>query len=319
MLLLDARDVYLHYTTTRGNIRAVDGISFQLDQGEALGLVGESGSGKTSLALSLMRLYPGNVGVKRGSITFDQSDLTYMTDEEFRRKIRWRQMSMVFQGAMNSLNPVVKVGHQVAEPMLLDGSVSKEEAYSKAASMLEVMGLSPEFFSRYPHELSGGMKQRVIIAMSLIMTPKLVIMDEPTSALDVNIQAQIMNLIKRLKKKFDLSILFITHDIALASDICDSIAVMYGGQIIEEGGADQVLREPKHPYTQKLMSSTPRLNVDTKPEFIPGTPPDLISPPEGCRFRPRCEHAFEPCGEMPHMIKIGENQDTKCWLYGTEE
>ena len=315
MSLLEAKDVYVHYNTARGVVKAVDGISFNVNSGEALGLVGESGSGKTSLALSLMRVYPPNTGLRKSSLVFNGSDLSKMSDDDFRSTVRWRKISMVFQGAMNSLNPVTKVGHQVAEPLIVGGSVSKDQAYSKAASLLKAIGVAPEFFNRYPHELSGGLKQRVALAMSLVMDPQLVIMDEPTSALDVSIQAQIMNLIKRLKKELSLSIIFITHDIALASDICDSISVMYAGQIIEAGRAEEILSDPKHPYTQKLMASAPKLKGDSKPEFIPGTPPELIDPSKECRFRPRCEYAFEPCGEMPPMIKIGERQHARCWLY----
>ncbi|MEM2875743.1 MAG: ABC transporter ATP-binding protein, partial [Candidatus Bathyarchaeia archaeon] len=235
---------------------------------------------------------------------------------EFRRKVRWRGISMVFQGAMNSLNPVTKIVHQVAEPLLLDGSMNKYEAYCEATTLLERVGLQKWVFNRYPHELSGGMKQRVLIAMSLILKPKLVIMDEPTSALDVSVQAQIMNLLKSLKYELGLSMIFITHDLALASDLCDKFAVMYGGKIVEEGRAEQVLRDPLHPYTHKLLESTPRLRSGSKPKFIPGSPPNLINPPPGCLFHPRCPHAFDLCKEeAPVFFKMSDGRNVLCWLY----
>lgn len=315
MPLLEVRDLRLYYSATRGIAKAVDDASFTVDKGEALGVVGESGCGKTSLALAIMRLLPSNVHTYKGFLALEGVDLTELSDDDFRREIRWRNVSMVFQGAMSSLNPVIKVGHQVAEPMLLDGSVAKREAYRKAIRLLQMVGLPAEIFNRYPHELSGGMKQRVVIAMSLILEPKLVILDEPTSALDVSVQAQITNLLKRLKRELGLSMLFITHDIALASDICDRLAVMYGGELVESGGAEQVLTKPSHPYTHKLLASTPRLRVAVRPEFIPGAPPDLISPPPGCRFHPRCPHVFEACRrEAPPLFHAGEGHQTRCWL-----
>ncbi|HID90709.1 TPA: ABC transporter ATP-binding protein, partial [Candidatus Bathyarchaeota archaeon] len=274
------------------------------------------GCGKTSLALAIMRLLPPNVHTYEGLLSFEGVDLMGLSDDEFRRRIRWRSISMVFQGAMSSLNPVIKVGHQVAEPMLLGGSVDKREAYREAMGLLEMVGLPREVFDRYPHELSGGMKQRVVIAMSLILGPKLVIMDEPTSALDVSVQAQIMNLLKRLKREQGLSMVYITHDIALASDICDRLTVMYAGEMVELGSAEQVLTSPSHPYTQKLLASIPRLRSDAKPTFIPGAPPDLIGLPSGCRFHPRCLYALELCRrEAPGTFQTDGGHETRCWLY----
>lgn len=317
--LLEVQDLRLYYSTTRGVVKAVDQVSFTVEKGEALGVVGESGCGKTSLALALMRLLPRNVHAYQGLVALEGVNLMGLSNEDFRRRIRWRNISMVFQGAMNSLNPVIKVGHQVAEPMLLDGSVDKRRAYREAASLLEMAGLPKEVFNRYPHELSCGMKQRVIIAMSLVLKPKLVIMDEPTSALDVSVQAQITNLLKRLKRELGLSMIFITHDIALASDVCDALAVMYGGEIVELGSAEQVLLSPSHPYTRKLLASIPRLRADVSPTFIPGAPPDLTNPPPGCRFHPRCPHAFEPCGrEAPNLLQVSKGQLVRCWLYHDE-
>jgi len=218
---------------------------------------------------------------------------------------------------MESLNPVMKVGHQIAEPLLLQPGVERQQAYAAVRRLLEMVLLPPEVFHRYPHELSGGMQQRVMIAMALILNHKLLILDEPTSALDVMIQAQIMNLLKRFKRELGLSTLFITHDLALASDLCDTIAVMYAGEIIEQGSAEEVLTEPGHPYTQKLLASIPKLTADTTPEFIPGDPPDMINLPQGCRFQPRCPHAWEQCRrEHPLPLKLNTRREIRCWLFG---
>jgi oligopeptide/dipeptide ABC transporter ATP-binding protein len=220
---------------------------------------------------------------------------------------------------MNAFNPVVKIGHQVAEPLLLDG-VDKDEAYRRATHLLEMVGLPGDVFHRYPHQLSGGMKQRAVIAMSLILKPRLILVDEPTSALDVSVQAQIMNLLKRIKGKMDLSLVFITHDIALSTDVCDRHAVMYAGQLVEMGSAEQVIGGPCHPYTQLLLASTPRLHGKVKPTFIPGAPPELVKPPMGCRFHPRCPRAFDSCRrEEPSIYPVpgqGLGHWVRCFLYG---
>jgi len=312
--LLEVKDLMLSYYTADGVLPAVGGVSFSVGDGETLGIVGESGSGKSSLAIALMRTLPRNVAKLSGGVFLAGKDILKLSSEEYRKKIRWRQMAMVFQGAMDSLNPVTRVGQQVAEPVLLKRGVSKEEGYGAARKLMEMVRLSPEVFQRYPHELSGGMKQRVMIAMALVLHPKLLIMDEPTSALDVMIQAQIMNLLKRFKKELGLSILFITHDLALASDLCDRIAVMYAGEIAEQGSAEEILLDPRHPYTQKLLASIPRLAEDTCPEFITGAPPEMTRLPQGCYFQPRCHCAFERCAEHPPDFKL-DGRLVKCWLY----
>ncbi len=314
MARLEVNNLRLYYSTERGPVRAVDDVSFTISEGEALGVVGESGCGKTSLASALMRLLPRNLAAYSGSVKLDGEELMQLSDEELRSKFRWKRMAMVFQGAMNSLNPVLRVGLQVAEPLIASGA-SREEAKRTARELLHQVGLPPEIYGRFPNELSGGMKQRVVIAMSLVLSPSLLILDEPTSALDVSVQAQVMNLLKRLKRERKISALFITHDIALASDICDRFAVLYSGQIVELGDADDTLIHPKHPYTQKLLSSTPRLRSESEPGFIPGAPPDLVSPPSGCRFRPRCPYAFEPCPRDPPMYSLSESQASRCWLH----
>ncbi len=315
MSLLEVRDLHMYYATREAVVRAVDGISFDLDRGQALGIVGESGSGKTSLSLALMRLLPRNATGYRGEVTLEDESIAALPDDEFRRLIRWKRMSMVFQGAMNSLNPVLKVGHQVAEPFLQENRGRKGPAQERVLELFDLVRLPVEVVNRYPHELSGGMKQRVMIAMSLVLNPSLVILDEPTSALDVSIQAQMMNLLKDLKRDLGISFIFITHDIALASDLCDRIAVMYGGQIVELGSSEDVFLSPKHPYTQKLLDSIPRLGSDEAPVFISGAPPDLTSPAMGCRFSPRCPFAFEPCADqVPPAFVVREGHEARCWL-----
>jgi peptide/nickel transport system ATP-binding protein len=317
MSIIRVNDLYLHYDTPEGIVPAVDGVSFTIDDRETLGIVGESGAGKSSLALALMRTLPRNVATFTGTAELDGTDCLKLSEEEYRKKIRWQKIAMVFQGAMDSLNPVIKVGKQVAEPLLLKPEIKPKQAHATTLELLKMVMLPPEIFHRYPHELSGGMKQRVMVAMALILKPKLLILDEPTSALDVIIQAQIMNLLKRFKRDLKLSSLFITHDLALASDLCDKIAVMYAGEIIEMGSAEELLIDPKHPYSQKLLGSIPRLVEDTRPEFIPGAPPKMTELPPGCYFRLRCHHAYNRClDEHPPNHKLPSGQLVKCWLYG---
>ena len=272
MALLEVTDLRLEYATERGPLRAVDGISFSLEGGgQSLGIIGESGSGKTSLAIALMRLLPRNARLTGGSVLLDGVELTTMPEDELRKRVRWQQMAMVFQGAMHSLNPVVRVGDQVGERLAADG-ISKSDVRARTAELLARVGLPATTASRYPHELSGGMKQRVMIASALTNDPSLLILDEPTSALDVSIQAQIMNLLKDLRDERGMSMLFITHDLALASDLCDRLAVVYAGQVREIGSAEDVLGDPSDPYTQRLLASIPRLHDREAPAFLAGDP-----------------------------------------------
>lgn len=318
--MLEVSNAKLYYRTRRGTVKAVDDVSFSVGKGETLGLVGESGCGKSSAAIAIMRLLPRNVERFEGSIVFDRTDLMALSEDEFRTQIRWQKMSMVFQGAMNSLNPVLRVGSQVAEPLILHQGGSRRESIGRAMELFKLVGLPPDFVDRYPHELSGGMKQRVVIAMALVLSPNLVILDEPTSALDVSIQAQIMNLLKRLKEELDISFIFITHDVALASDLCDKIAVMYAGQLVELGSSEDVLLDPAHPYTQKLIASVPLLRGERMPGYIPGAPPDLVELFEGCRFYPRCPYGKEGFEKKePPLIEVGKDHFAKCWLYGDPE
>ncbi len=314
-MLLEVSDLRLYYRTRKGAVKAVDGVSFYIRRGETLALVGESGCGKTSIAISILRVLPRNVHTYSGQVILDGEDLMKLSDEEFRTRIRWKKISMVFQGAMNVLNPVIPVGIQAAEPLILSG-MSKKEALEKVADAFESVGLPRMLVKRYPHELSGGMKQRVVIATALLMRPELVILDEPTSALDIMTQANIMNLLKKLKKEHGLSYLFITHDLPLASELADRLAVMYAGKLVEVGTAEQIFLDPKHPYTKGLIGSVPTLRTDKELIFIPGEVPSLIDPPPGCRFHPRCPHAMEKCKkEEPPFIEIEPEHYISCWLF----
>ncbi len=313
--ILSAEDVRLYYRTRRGTVKAVDRVSFKLKRGETLAIVGESGSGKSSLSRAIIRLLPRNVYAYDGKIFLNGTDIMKLSKEEFRKQVRWRKISMVFQGALNSLNPVIKVGDQIAEPLILHMRMDKNEASKKARNSLKQVGIDETFADRYPFELSGGMRQRVVIAMALITNPDIVILDEPTSALDVITQANIMNMLKILKKEKSLTYIIITHDIALASELADRVATMYAGQIVEIASAEEFYSNPKHPYTQKLMKSVPTLRGDKELESIPGSPPNLINPPNGCRFHPRCEYAMEICSRKEPPFFGDEDHPVKCWLY----
>ena len=316
MALLDVRNLFLYYATRMGPVKAVDNVSFSVEKGETLALVGESGCGKTSIGISLLRVLPRNVHTYKGQVILDGEDIMKLGDEEFRRRIRWRKISMVFQGAMNALNPVIPVGFQVAEPLIIHEGMDKAEALKRAAEALKAVGLPEIVVKRYPHELSGGMKQRAIIAMALIMRPQLVILDEPTSALDLMTQANIMNLLKDLKWNEGLTYIFITHDVPLAAELADRIAVMYAGKLVELGTAEQVLLDPKHPYTIKLIGSVPTLRTEKEVTWIPGEVPSLITPPPGCRFHPRCDKCMDICKEEePPLKEIEPGRWVACWLY----
>jgi oligopeptide/dipeptide ABC transporter ATP-binding protein len=313
--LLRVEDLRLYFGTTGGVVRAVDGVSFELEHNHALVILGESGCGKSSLARALLRLLPRNVHLYSGRVIIDGLDIMSLDDERFRREVRWTKLSFVPQAAMNALNPVVKVGDQVAEPLMVHNGSDNEVAWERAREMLQRVGLPVDFLRRYPFELSGGMRQRTALAMALVTRPQLVVLDEPTSALDVLTQANIMNVLKEVRRDFKTSFILITHDVATSSELADHVAVMYAGQLVELSEAARFFREPLHPYSQKLMASVPRLRDDKKLEFIPGEPPSLMSPPQGCRFAPRCSHRFERCDEEPPMIKTGDGRGVKCWLY----
>jgi peptide/nickel transport system ATP-binding protein len=311
--LLELQDLVLHFRTMKGVVRAVDGVSFGLGYKEAVVVLGESGCGKSSLAKAILRLLPRNVAAYSGKVYLDGTELMGMSDEEYRTNIRWVRMSMVPQAAMNSLNPVLRVGDQVAEPMMVHHGIKKEAALEQARTMFEHVGVPLDFLPRYAFELSGGMRQRVALAMALVTAPALVILDEPTSALDVLTQANIMNVLKRIKQELEVSFILITHDIATSSELADRVAVMYAGQIVEVGDSDQFFTNPLHPYSHKLMASVPRLRGNQEPEFITGQPPSLLDPPKGCRFAPRCPARFGKCDEEPPVFQK-EGRLVKCWL-----
>ena len=316
-VLLEVKDLYTYFYTTKGVVRAVDGVSFKLNKGEVLGIAGESGCGKSTLAYSIIRLVPPPGRIKSGEIYFMGENVLKMDRETFRKKVRWKGISMIFQGAMNALNPVYTVGDQIAEVIMLHEGLSKREAYVRVYKLLSLVGIDPRRAHSYPHELSGGMRQRVLIAMALALSPSLVIADEPTTALDVVVQAQIMNLLKKLQRDLKTSIILITHDLSLIAEIADKVAIMYAGKIVEIGTSEQIYYNPQHPYTKGLLAAIPRIRGEiTKLEWIPGVPPDLRNPPPGCRFAPRCKFKFEPCDkEEPPIIEIEPGHYVACWLY----
>lgn len=313
--LMQIKNLKLYFKASSGVVQAVDDIDLTMYTNEAVVVIGESGCGKSSMAKALLRLLPRNVAHYSGEINFAGTDIMKMEEDKFRQDVRWVKISMVPQAAMNSLNPVLRVGDQVAEPMMVHHRVSKEAAYNNARTLFKRVGVPVDFLSRYAFELSGGMRQRVAIAMSLITVPDLVILDEPTSALDVLTQANIMNLLKQIKKEISTSFLLITHDIATSSELADRVAVMYAGQIVEVGKNHQFFTRPLHPYSAALMSSVPRLRSNTELDFIGGQPPSLINPPTGCRFKARCPRRFEKCDQEPPTFTVEGERLVKCWLY----
>lgn len=313
--LLRVRNLRLHFNTRRGPVQAVDGVDFDLPINRATVVIGESGCGKSSLAKAILRLLPRNVETYDGEVWLHDEDIMTYNDEKFRKEVRWKKISMVPQAAMNALNPVMKIGDQVAEPAMVHLGLNKEDGIKQAMRMFEHVGVPVDFLPRYAFELSGGMRQRAALAMSLVTLPDIVILDEPTSALDVLTQANIMNLLKQMKKELETSFILITHDIATSSEIADNIAVMYAGQIVEVGDAFTFFHKPLHPYSEKLMASVPRLRETVEPEFITGQPPSLLNPPTGCRFADRCYARFDKCDEEPPNVIIDEHREVKCWLH----
>ena len=317
MSLLEVNNLKTYFYTLRGVVRAVDGISFHIDEGMAFGLAGESGCGKSTTALSIMGLIKDPGKIVDGEIIFEREDLLKKTKEEL-NQIRWKRISMIFQGAMNAFNPVHRVGDQIVEAILYHENITREEAWKKTEKLLKMVGIDPSRAKNYPHEFSGGMKQRAMIAMALSCNPKLVIADEPTTALDVIVQKQVLDLMKELQKKLKLSIMLISHDLSVIAQMCDSVAIMYAGKIVEYADAVSLFKEPQHPYSKRLINSFPNiLNPGKKPESIPGQPPSLINPPPGCRFHPRCPFATDKCREVePHLVNIGNKHFVACHLIG---
>jgi peptide/nickel transport system ATP-binding protein len=314
--LLQVQHLNLVFSSGQKEVQALSDISFEIREGEVVGLVGESGCGKSVTSLSIMRLLPEHSArITGGSILFQGRDLTQLTEKQM-RSVRGKDITMIFQEPMTSLNPVFTIGDQLMETVRLHLNMDKKEAKEHILSILEKVGIprSRNILNEYPHQLSGGMRQRIMIAMALACRPKLLIADEPTTALDVTIQAQILSLLKTINRDFKTSILFITHDLGVVAEMCDRVIVMYAGQIVESGSVDDILGNPRHPYTRGLLRSIPRLNENRKRlDTIPGTVPSPGRMPAGCRFAPRCGSATEKCAEDPLLMDVGAGRYVKCW------
>ena len=313
MKLLEVKNLKTYFTISQGVVKAVDGVSFELDYGETLGLVGESGCWKTTSALSIAQLLPKEGKIVGGEILLEGQDLAKLSDEQMQR-FRWNDISVVFQGAMNALNPVMRIGDQIGEAMVLHQKISREEALTKASDLLELMEIPGDRIRQYPHEFSGGMKQRVMIAMALACGPKIMIGDEPTTALDVMVQAQILNIIEKLQKEFKMGFILITHDLSILSETCDKIAVMYAGRIVEQAASNVLFSKTAHPYTRKLIDCFPNIEGRKSiPDGIPGVPPNMLDLRDGCPFAPRCEYATQLCREqIPEGFEIEPGHYVAC-------
>jgi len=307
---IEVSDLSVNYKTLDGNIHAMENVEFQLEDEESVGIAGESGCGKTTLGLTIIRLLQGGT-ITSGKITFMDESILDMHESKFDGRVRWKEISMVFQGAMNSLDPVFTIKQQFNDILKQHGFDTNSN--KTIHDVIHAVNLDHSVLEKYPHELSGGMKQRVVIAMALLLKPKFVIADEPTTALDVLVQAQIINLLKDLKKN-GMSIMLISHDLSILSEVAEKIGIMYGGKMIEFGTSSEIYRNPKHPYTQGLLNSIPTLDSEKKLSFIPGKPPNLVSPKSGCRFFDRCPEAMEKCKTDPPKIKTDSGY-VLCWLY----
>jgi peptide/nickel transport system ATP-binding protein len=314
--LLVVEGLSTHFRLGNGVVHAVDDVSFTLDDGEALGIAGESGCGKTTTALSLLKLLPSNADVVAGSVRLFGIDLRQKSEQAMRR-YRWREISVIFQGAMNALNPVRRVGDQIAEPMIERLGMSPSAAATRARELLELVGIPKARAKAHPHELSGGMRQRAMIAMALACDPAIIIGDEPTTALDVMVQAQILELLEDLRAKLGLSLILITHDLSVLAETCDRVMIMYAGKVAEEGPVGRIFGSPRHPYTQMLLRAFPDVHAGRRDlGTIPGTPPDLRTPPPGCRFHPRCPVAMDVCRvEVPPEVRFDDRVRVACHLY----
>ena len=318
--LLSIRSLETHFFSAGKVIRALDGISFEIQEGEVFGLVGETGCGKSVTALSILRLIPFPPGkIVAGSIRFKDKDILSLSPDQM-RAFRGKEISMIFQEPMTSLNPVFRIGDQMREVIMLHQRLGKAVAWEAAVRMLDRVRIpdARKVAGQYPHQLSGGMRQRVMIAMELSCRPALLIADEPTTALDVTIQAQILRLLKEMKKEMGTSILLITHDLGVVAEMCNRVAVMYAGSIVEQAEAIEIFEQPKHPYTQGLWGAIPLIDQEKESlAVIPGAVPDLGRLPQGCKFHPRCPHRFKPCdGERPPMAEVSPGHHAACYLYG---
>lgn len=311
-----------YYVAERGMVKAVDGVNFELEEeGDSLGIVGESACGKSTLGAALMRSMQAPGRIVAGQIVLDGKDVAALSDRDFDRQVRWKKIAMVFQGAMNALDPVYTIGDQLKE--ILDEHGFEGDREAKVSESLAQVGLDPSIARRYPHELSGGMKQRVVIAMALLLEPDILVADEPTTALDVLVQSQIISLLNRLRREKGITVILITHDLALVSQIATKIGIMYAGQLVELGSREEIYKNPRHPYTQALLAAVPRLRpaggggMEKRIRFIPGSPPSLLDPPAGCRFYPRCPYAMEVCKKDPPEFETPTGY-VRCWLEGEE-
>jgi oligopeptide transport system ATP-binding protein len=320
--LLEVKDLKVHFKTREGYVHAVDGVSFYLDEGESLGIVGESGSGKSVSSLAIMRLLPvPPAEIKDGSVLFRDKDLLDLDESEM-RQVRGAQIAMIFQDPLTSLNPVLTIEQQMIEPIQLHLKLNRQQAHERARSLLEAVGI-PDAERRlhgYPHQFSGGMRQRVMIAIAISANPSLLIADEPTTALDVTVQAQILELIARLRRDLNTSVMLITHDLGVVAGVTDRIIVMYAGRIAEEAATDEIFANPRHPYTLGLLGSVPRLDETSHHELstIPGSPPDQLHPIEGCPFQPRCPFVLPKCRTYPPAMQVGPKHRSFCWVDVTD-
>jgi len=317
MPLLDVQNLKTYYFTQRGPVRAVEDISFQVEKGEALGLAGESGCGKTTAALSILKILPKGGKIIGGKMLFNDEDIVKLKENDMRKKVRWKGISIVFQGAMNALNPVYKVGDQIAETILVhEPDTKKKETKERTAKLLELVGIEKSRADNYPHEFSGGMRQRALIAMAVACNPDLLIADEPGTALDVIVQAQVLKMMKEMKSRLNLGMILITHDLSIIAETCEKCAIMYAGKIVENGDIVRIFKEPLHPYTQGLIKAFPSIKTaKTEMTSISGFPPDLLKPPPGCRFHPRCPYVMDVCKkEDPKYMEVTEGYYVACHL-----
>jgi peptide/nickel transport system ATP-binding protein len=317
MKVLEIENLVMYYKTMRGYVKAVDNVTFDVEKGEAMGLVGESGCGKTTIGMSILRLLPSNAEIQGGKIVFNGTNLLDLSDKEM-RTVRWKGISMIFQAAMNALNPVHRIESQIVEAIKTHENVPTEEARERVAQLYSLVGLDPERARDYPHEYSGGMKQRAVIAMALACNPDIIIADEPTTALDVIVQDQIISEIKRLQKELHMTMIYISHDISVIAESCERIAVMYAGILAEYANAIDLFKNPMHPYTQALMNSFPSIRGPKKRLIpVPGEPPNLLNPPTGCRFHPRCPIAMDVCKkQVPDFTEFENRHWAACHALG---
>jgi peptide/nickel transport system ATP-binding protein len=315
--LLDVRDLRAYFKLRAGDVKAVDGVSFMVREGESLGLAGESGCGKTTAALAILKLLPENGRIVSGEVLFDGKNLAKRTEYGM-SKIRWKEISIIFQGAMNALNPVQQVGKQVAEPIILHEGASESKAMTRVRELFELVGINPKRVVEYPHEMSGGMRQRSMIAMALACNPKLVIGDEPTTALDVMVQAQILELIEDLRRELHLAFILISHDLSVMAETCEKGVIMYAGKVVESGNAEQIFKNPQHPYTRQLIAAFPNIHESREMvSSIAGDPPNLLIPPPGCRFEPRCSVREPQCAQRDiEMVDTDHGHLVRCVKVG---